>query len=321
MKHAKQTENLKYTCREAMNEKFPRLLLIPNEYMLKNLKIGDYVALNETDKTDEFVEYSELTWWKVTDRNNDDLLLVRTSVPGLIGTAEEFPNERKETKIENIVLIRNMYPGIFDRTQFKNTYESIKEPYCMATMKAFNDRHVGIVLKSIETYNENDTGYELYSGDEYLNSEYMSNSRNLAYFNIGFAKALFPAVKDILANKHNDNFSEYKYDKSTGMYIENINKEISDEMQEYTIAEITEDEDYVIEEIIEEEVVEDTLEPETFFEEPETVAEITVEKHYDGNTVEMLIIEEPEEEHEIIEEIIEEEGKTIEFKRFFFDED
>jgi hypothetical protein len=179
----------------------PRTFRIPSKKEIYELEKGDLVKLifllNES--AEDGCE-AERMWVNITEPNGDDFK----------GTLDNDPYYLKSIKCEDEISfktenIATIYGGefLFDETKF-----------AFVSNKAIENRQVNYACKSEEIDNDEDSGWQLFFGDE--EDDYLEDCDNISLLTLEEVLSFEPLLEDIFASE----WEQFEYSKKENKFIE-----------------------------------------------------------------------------------------------------
>lgn len=180
----------------------PRHFLIPTDTEINSLKVGDTVRLIfKMSKSQNNGCRAERMWVTITKINNNKYVGTLNNQPYYLKTI----NAGDEISFlkENIATVLNHGISKFDENKF-----------AIITKKALEKREINWIRKSEDIDNEQDSGWQLFYGDE--DEAYLNNSSNSTIIALKNALSFEP----LLEEPFNKGGTAYEYSKSKNAFIE-----------------------------------------------------------------------------------------------------
>lgn len=161
------------------NQKDARHFIVPTTEEIQSLRVGDSVRMTFLPKDDTFGLPADKMWVKITEIDEDYYL----------GELQNQPQYLRRTDYgETVKFKKENISEIFFRGEVKVDVHH----YAIITKKALENKEVNCAAKTDEKVAEQDSGWQLFYGDE--SEEYLSDSHNIAIISLSDALAFEPQL-------------------------------------------------------------------------------------------------------------------------------
>lgn len=185
----------------AENKKNPRTFMIPDKEEIEALEEGNLVKLIFLmDKPMEDGCTAERMWIIITEQKGDDFKGRLDNTPYFIKSIKE--GDEISFKAENIATI---YGGEFGFDEEKIAFIS---------NRAMEKRQINYVCKSEFVDNEEDSGWQLFYGDE--EDDYVNDSDNISIVKLKDVLNFEPLLEEVFASE----WEQFEYLEEENRFIE-----------------------------------------------------------------------------------------------------
>ncbi|MPQ45053.1 immunity protein Imm33 domain-containing protein [Clostridium tarantellae] len=183
------------------NIKFPRTFLIPNQEEIEKLALGNLVKLIFVMKNPQKNGCrAEKIWIKITNNQNGIFTGVLYNDPYYLKSIKF--GDIITFKAENITAI---YGGAAPFNE---------KLFAIITQKALNKRQINWVVRTDDLDNEQDSGWQLFYGDE--SDQYLENSKNAKIISLEQVLDFEPLLESVFSNYG----YAYEYSERNNKFIE-----------------------------------------------------------------------------------------------------
>lgn len=183
-----------------LNRESPRTFLIPSKEEIDNLEISSLVKLIFVMKQPQKDGCrAERMWVKITEKQGDIFEGVLNNDPYFLKTIKY--GDKISFRRENIASIY-VKESPFDEKKF-----------AIITKKALDNKQINWVTRSDELYNEQDSGWQLFFGDE--SPEYLDNADNATLISLEQVLSFEPLLETVFSDTGN----AYEYSASSNSFV------------------------------------------------------------------------------------------------------
>lgn len=183
------------------NRENPRTFMIPNKDEIDELEEGDLVKLIFLmDEPTEDGCSAERMWVNITEHNGDDFKGTLDNTPYFIKSIKE--GDEISFKTENIACI---YGG---ESEFD------EEKFALISNKALENRQINYACKSDFIDNDEDSGWQLFYGDE--EDDYVNDSDNISIIKLEEVLNFEPLLEDVFSS----DWEQFEYSEEENKFIE-----------------------------------------------------------------------------------------------------
>lgn len=182
------------------NREFPRTFLIPEDQHISSIEVGSLVKLIFIMKeTAEDGCRAERMWVRIQKIQGNSYIGVLDNDPYYLKTV------KAGTEIK------------FCRKHIAEIYVSDigfdEEKIAILTKRAFDERQINWVVRSVDLYNEQDSGWQLFYGDE--DDEYLNEPSNSMVVSLKNVLTFEPLLEEVFRS----NGSSYEYDSKKNCFV------------------------------------------------------------------------------------------------------
>lgn len=186
---------------EEKNVEYSRTFLIPTKEDIDRLDIGDLIKLifvmNRPQKNGC---RAEKMWVRITNKHNNTFTGVLDNEPYYLKSIKV--GETITFKAENIACI------------YKNKTLFDEKLFAIITKKALDERQINWVVRSDDLYNEQDSGWQLFYGDE--DEQYLEDTNNSKIISLEQVLSFEPLLEEIFSSSG----YTYEYSEIENKFIE-----------------------------------------------------------------------------------------------------
>lgn len=190
---------LENTVKEHNNN--PRTFRIPDQSEIDALEKGDLVKLIFLmDKPTEDGCMAERMWVNITEHIGDDFKGTLDNTPYFIKSINE--GDKISFRAENIATI------------YGDEMEFDEEKFALISNKALENRQINYICKSDFVENDDDSGWQLFFGDE--DDEYCDDSDNISLITLEEVLNFEPLLEDVFSSE----WEQFEYSEEQNKFIE-----------------------------------------------------------------------------------------------------
>lgn len=183
------------------NIEFPRTFLIPNQEEIEKLDLGNLIKLIFVMESPQKNGcHAERMWVKITNKQNG----------AFTGVLDNEPYYLKSIKVGDIITFKaENIAGIYGGEASFN-----EKLFAIITQKALDKRQINWVVRTDDLDNEQDSGWQLFYGDE--SDEYLEDSRNAKIISLEQVLSFEPLLESVFSNYG----YAYEYSEQNNKFIE-----------------------------------------------------------------------------------------------------
>lgn len=186
---------------EEKNVEYSRTFLIPTKEDIDKLDIGDLIKLifvmNRPQKNGC---RAEKMWVRITNKHNNTFT----------GVLDNEPYYLKSIKVGETITFRAENIACIYKT--KTLFD--EKLFAIITKKALDERQINWVVRSDDLYNEQDSGWQFFYGDE--DEQYLEDTNNSKIISLEQVLSFEPLLEEIFSGSG----YTYEYSESENKFIE-----------------------------------------------------------------------------------------------------
>ena len=185
---------------QELNQQFPRTFLIPDKEEIENLEIGELVKLIFAMKKPQINGcQAERMWVEIIEKNGNYFT----------GKLDNDPYYLKTIKCgDSITFKKENIAGLYGG---KSSFD--ENLFAIITKRALTNRQINYVVKSDDIDNEQDSGWQLFYGDE--DEAYLDDTSNGSIISLEQVLVFEPLLESVFSGTG----TSYEYSESENKFL------------------------------------------------------------------------------------------------------